>query len=195
MGRLQACFPISSRSRTVVRLRRPHALSLSVKALWQRRHQNRRLCRTNSIRCPRNGTSRLILWRTSCCLTQMQPQWGQLARSLVPITSTLILPSTCTSCLRMRSPSNSNGTTIPCSWLASFPVICWGSIACPPPGLVFLVLPSPTKDKLFSQFSPTFTLKDGEPFPKGILLDFLSSRYLGETHYHPNRRRIVMFTC
>src|SRR5579864_488171 len=63
----------------------------------------------------------------------------------------------------MRSPANSNGTTIPCSWFASFPVLCWVHIACPPPGLVFLVLPSPTKDKLFSQFSPSFTLKDGEP--------------------------------
>jgi hypothetical protein len=30
--------------------------------------------------------------------------------------------------------------------------------------LVFLFLPSLTKDKLFSQFSPTFTLKDGEPY-------------------------------
>jgi hypothetical protein len=29
--------------------------------------------------------------------------------------------------------------------------------------LVFFFLPSPTKDKLFAQFSPTFTLKDGEP--------------------------------
>ncbi len=63
----------------------------------------------------------------------------------------------------MHSPSNSNGTTIPCSWLVSFPVLCWVHIACPPPGLVFLFLPSPTKDKLFSQFSSSFTLKDGEP--------------------------------
>jgi hypothetical protein len=84
------------------------------------------------------------------------------ARSLVPITSTRILPSGCTSCLRMRRPSNSNGTTIPCSWFASFSVLCWLGIACPP-DLVVWFLPSPTKDKLFSQFSPTFTRKDGEP--------------------------------
>src|SRR5436305_2535765 len=163
MGRLHACFPISSRSRTVVRLRRPQARSLSVKALWQRRHQNRRLCRTNSMRCPRNGTSRLILLRTSCCLTHTQLQCGQLARSLVPITSTLILPSACTSCLRMRSPSNSSGTTIPCSWLASFSVLCWLHIACPPADLVFLFLPSLTKDKSIFQFPTSFPLKDGEP--------------------------------
>src|SRR5256885_6508212 len=126
-------------------------------------HQNRRLCSTNSTRCPRNGTSRLILWRTSCSLTQTAPQCGHAARSLVPITSTRILPSACTSCLRMRRPSNSNGTTIPCSWLASFSVLCWVGIACPPADLVVLFSPSSTKDKLFFQFSPTFTLKDGEP--------------------------------
>src|SRR5260370_31154450 len=74
-----------------------------------------------------------------------------------------MLAAGCTCCLRMCSPSNSNGPTIPCSWLASSPVLCWVGIACPPPGLVFLFLPSPTKDKLFSQFSPTFPLKDGEP--------------------------------
>src|SRR5438270_11029664 len=163
MGRVQACWPISSRNRTVVRFRLPHTLSLSVKALWHRMHQNRRLYSTNSTRCPRNGTSRLILWRTSCCLTHTAPQCAHVARSVVAITSTRILPSVCTSCLRMRRPANSNGTTIPCSWLAFSPVLCWVGIACPPPDLVFFFLPSPTKDKLFSQFSPTFTLKDGEP--------------------------------
>jgi hypothetical protein len=42
-------------------------------------------------------------------------------------------------------------------------MVCWFGIACPPKSLVFLFLPSPTKDKLFSQFPATFTLKDGEP--------------------------------
>ena len=160
---MQACCPISSRNRTVVRFPLPQAVSLSVKALWQRRHQNRRLCSTNSTGCPRNGTSRLLLLRTSCCLTQTRLQCGQLARSLVPITSTLILPSACTSCLRMRSPAHSNGTMIPCSWLVFPSMVCWLGIACPPADLVVWFLPSPTKDKLFSQFLPIFTLQDGEP--------------------------------
>ena len=36
-------------------------------------------------------------------------------------------------------------------------------ITCSPVDLVMLFLPRTTKDKLLSQFSPTFTLKDGEP--------------------------------
>src|SRR6266568_2446442 len=70
MGRLMACCPIASRKRTVVRLPRPQTLSLSVKALWHRKHQKRRLCSTNSTGWPPKGTSRLQRWRTSCCLTQ-----------------------------------------------------------------------------------------------------------------------------
>jgi len=131
-GRLLACLPIASRKRTVVRLRLPQALSLSVKAFWQRKHQKRRLCSTNSTRCPLKGTSRLQRWRTSCCLTQMAPQYGQLVRSLVPITSTRTVPSACTSCLRIRSSANSKGTTIPCSWLTSSLMVSWVDMACPP---------------------------------------------------------------
>ena len=157
-------LPITSRSRTVVRLPLPHARSGSVNALRQRKHQNRRLYSTNSTPCSLSGTSRLLRGRTSCCLTHMLWQCVHLARSVIPITSIRIVPSGCTSCLRIRSPSHSHGTTIPCSsWFDVSSVICCLGITCLPVGLVSVFLPSLTKDKLFSQFSPTFTLKDGEP--------------------------------
>src|SRR6266704_5112435 len=163
MGRVPACLPISSRKRTVVRLRRPHALSLSVNALRHRMHQKRRLCSTNSTICPRNGTSRLQRGRTSCCLTHIVPQCGHFSPFFVAITSTRSFPSACTSCLRIHRLSNSKGTMIPCVWLGSSSVICWLGIACPPGLLGVLFLPNPTKDKLVVQFSSNFTLKDGEP--------------------------------
>src|SRR6266568_9137038 len=168
MGRVPACLPISSRKRTVVRLRRPHALSLSVNALRHRMHQKRRLCSTNSTICPRNGTSRLQRGRTSCCLTHIVPQCGHFSPFFVAITSTRSFPSACTSCLRIHRPSNSKGTMIPCVWFGSSSVICWLGIACPPglPGVLFL--PNPTKDKLVVQFSSNFTLKDGEPEVIGL---------------------------
>src|SRR5436305_9060352 len=132
MGRVLADFPISWRKRTVVRLRRPQALSLSVKALWHLMHQNRRLYSTNSTSCPRKGTSRLHRGRTSCCFTHIAPQCGHVSLPFVAITSTRSFPSTCTSCLRIRRPSNSKGTTIPAAWLGSSSVVCWLGIACPP---------------------------------------------------------------
>src|SRR5947209_15990676 len=164
MGRVLADFPISWRKRTVVRLRRPQALSLSVKALWHLMHQNRRFYSTNSTSCPRRGTSRLRRGRTSCCFTHTAPQCGHGSRFLVAITSTRSFPSACTSCLRIRRPSNSKGTMIPCVWVDSSSVICWLGIACPPGLLGVLFLPNPTKDKLVVQFSSNFTLKDAEPF-------------------------------
>src|SRR5947209_7041506 len=173
MGRVLACVPISSRKRTVVRLRRPQALSLSVNALRHRWHQKRRLCSTNSTRCPRNGTSRLRRGRTSCCLTHIVPQCGHCSPFFVAITSTRSFPSACTSCLRIRRPSNSKGTTIPSGWGGSSSVVCWLDIACPPRWLGVLFLPSPTKDKPLVQFSSNFTLKDGDP--RTSELDFRAS--------------------
>jgi hypothetical protein len=57
---------------------------------------------------------------------------------------------------REISQTNSKGTTIPCAWSASSPVLCWMGITCSPVDLVMLFLPSTTKDKLLSQFSPFF---------------------------------------
>src|SRR6266568_1920278 len=187
MGRVPACLPISSRKRTVVRLRRPHALSLSVNALRHRMHQKRRLCSTNSTICPRNGTSRLQRGRTSCCLTHIVPQCGHFSPFFVAITSTRSFPSACTSCLRIHRLSNSKGTMIPCVWLGSSSVICWLGIACPPGLLGVLFLPNPTKDKLVVQFSSNFTLKDGEP-------DYTQAAFIfDEIHaYDPGRLAIIL---
>src|SRR5207248_7304441 len=79
-----------------------------------------------------NGLSRLRRGRTSCCLTHMVPQCGHASRFLVAITSTRSFPSACTSCLRIRRPSNSKGTTIPAAWFGSSSVVCWPGITCPP---------------------------------------------------------------
>src|SRR5216683_1634020 len=158
MGRVLACWPISSRSRTVVRLYRPQALSLSVKALRQRMHQNRRLYNTNSTRYRRLGTSRLARGRTSCCLTHTAPQCGHVSRFFVAITSTRSFPSPCTSCLRIRRPSNSKGTTIPCAWFVFSSVLCWLGIACPPADLAFFILTKSNVGQasclVFPQFHP-----------------------------------------
>src|SRR6266571_3297123 len=162
MGRVPACLPISSRKRTVVRLRRPHALSLSVNALRHRMHQKRRLCSTNSTICPRNGTSRLQRGRTSCCLTHIVPQWGHVSPFFVAITSTRSFPSACTSCLRIRSPSNSKGTTIPAAWLVPCSVVCWLGITCPP-DLVVFVLTKFNEGQVACSVFPSFTPKDAEP--------------------------------
>src|SRR5437764_5809037 len=95
----------------------------------------------------------------------------------------------------MRSPSNSNGTTIPCSWSGSLPVLCCLHIACPPADLVFLCLPSLTKDKLVSPFSPTFTLKDGEPqcLSTACVIATKSTSRDGVDKKHPNHVKYLVF--
>src|SRR5437660_443514 len=63
----------------------------------------------------------------------------------------------------MRSPSNSKGTTMPCSWFTSSFMLCWVGIRLSSCWLGKLFLPSPTKDRPFSPFFPHFHPKGCRP--------------------------------
>jgi hypothetical protein len=178
-GREQACVPIATRRRSVVRRRQPQMVSASVKLRRQVRHQKRRLTSSKLTCRPASGISRLRRTRRSWCLGLSRPQWEQAARSAVLIMVTSTPPSVVSVWLRIWKPGSPNGTRMLCAGPAGGAgrgwtwegMVCWSGTAGSPPCMdVLLFLATKNQQEAsFSSLSPSrMETRDERGIKEGI---------------------------